>query len=388
MDTKEMFERKGFDKKTIEFLNNFLYEFNNLYGSFLSQEDVLERIKDYLDEVEFVDEMRKDEVVGCYNTENKRIDIKKSNIEEEKSVFFHEMVHVLHEKLDEEFKENCVFQQMDFGGTGVDEGFTAYLTSKRDEKFFESKDDSYPILKEQFGFLVNIVGEEDLIKGIFNSLEQVNSILQKKLNWKENDRYDYCKAMTAIYEYEDEILAKRNRKKGSAESLLESIFGAGVNEFTIPEEVNLAKETIVEKYLMQTITSKEDFYALMNNMKIYAKSLGKDVGEEMIMTLYKQYKKHPEFNLEESNPELCKSFEIYDKLQKFYDLSLEEKFQVLAENKEFTASLNNSYAFKKMVVQHMNEDKKMMDSDSIDLLEMIINYQIITHYMVCWSADY
>ena len=44
MDTKEMIERKGFDPKAIEFLNNFLYEFNDLFGSYLSQEEVLERI--------------------------------------------------------------------------------------------------------------------------------------------------------------------------------------------------------------------------------------------------------------------------------------------------------------------------------------------------------
>lgn len=69
MDTKEMFERKGFDQKAIEFLNNFLYEFNDLYGKYLPQEEVIQRINDYLDEIEFVDEMHEeliDSAVGCY----------------------------------------------------------------------------------------------------------------------------------------------------------------------------------------------------------------------------------------------------------------------------------------------------------------------------------
>lgn len=99
MDTKEMFERKGFDQKTIEFLNNFLYEFNDLYGKYLPQEEVIQRINDYLDEIEFVDEMPEeliDTAVGCYYSEEKKVLIKKRELEDkEKSTFFHEMVHVI-----------------------------------------------------------------------------------------------------------------------------------------------------------------------------------------------------------------------------------------------------------------------------------------------------
>lgn len=75
MDTKEMIERKGFDPKAIEFLNNFLYEFNDLFGSYLSQEEVLERINNYLDEIEFVEEIPYSEengVIGLYNLEEKK----------------------------------------------------------------------------------------------------------------------------------------------------------------------------------------------------------------------------------------------------------------------------------------------------------------------------
>ena len=138
MDTKEMIERKGFDPKAIEFLNNFLYEFNDLFGSYLSQEEVLERINNYLDEIEFVEEIPYSEengVIGLYNLEEKKVYIRKSDIESEKSTFFHEMVHVLHEKLvTAELQENFEIQdeshQMYLTGIGVDEGFTEYLTSK------------------------------------------------------------------------------------------------------------------------------------------------------------------------------------------------------------------------------------------------------------------
>ncbi|MEI3401650.1 MAG: hypothetical protein V8R51_04790 [Clostridia bacterium] len=42
---------------------------------------------------------------------------------------------------------------------------------------------------------------------------------------------------------------------------------------------------------MQTVNSVEDFYSLMENMKMYAKSLGKDVGAEMMPTFINNTKK-------------------------------------------------------------------------------------------------
>lgn len=374
MDTKEMIERKGFDPKAIEFLNNFLYEFNDLFGSYLSQEEVLERINDYLDEIEFVEEIPYSEengVIGLYNLEEKKVYIRKSDIESEKSTFFHEMVHVLHEKLvTAELQENFEIQdeshQMYLTGIGVDEGFTEYLTSKRNEKFSKEKIfNSYPILTQQFRFLANIVGEEDLISGIFNGYEQVSGLLQKKLNWEENDCSDYCKAMSVIAKYEKEVLREKieaSRKKSAADRAFDIIFGdQNQKKSRFPREVDSAIDEIVKKYLMQTVNSVEDFYSLMENMKMYAKSLGKDVGAEMMLTLYQQYKKHPEFNLEESNPELCEPFKIYDKLQEFYDLCFEEKLQFVAEDRELQTLIfnaNNSYDFKKMIIQHMCVDDK------------------------------
>ncbi|MEI3401652.1 MAG: hypothetical protein V8R51_04800 [Clostridia bacterium] len=101
-----------------------------------------------------------------YNLEEKKVYIRKSDIESEKSTFFHEMVHVLHEKLvTAELQENFEIQdeshQMYLTGIGVDEGFTEYLTSKRNENFLKKK---FLILIQcylnNFRFLANIVGEE------------------------------------------------------------------------------------------------------------------------------------------------------------------------------------------------------------------------------------
>ena len=165
MDTKEMFERKGFDQKSIEFLNNFLYEFNDLYGKYLPQEEVIQRINDYLDEIEFVDEMPEeliDTAVGCYYSEEKKVLIKKRELEDkEKSTFFHEMVHVLRQKIkddaynavndsfynlgDENYDNLSAAHELNV--QGIDEGFTQYLTIIRNAKYNTNRFAvGYPIL--------------------------------------------------------------------------------------------------------------------------------------------------------------------------------------------------------------------------------------------------
>lgn len=187
MDTKEMFERKGFDPKAIEFLNNFLYEFNDLYGKYLPQEEVIQRINDYLDEIEFVDEMPEeliDSAVGCYYSKEKKVLIKNRELEDkEKSTFFHEMVHVLRQKikddasnavedsyynLDEDDNDN-LFAAKELNVQGIDEGFTQYLTIVRNEKYNTSRFAvGYPILTEQAGFLMDLIGKDNMIQGMFS----------------------------------------------------------------------------------------------------------------------------------------------------------------------------------------------------------------------------
>ena len=376
MDTKEMFERKGFDPKAIEFLNNFLYEFNDLYGKYLPQEEVIQRINDYLDEIEFVDEMPEeliDSAVGCYYSKEKKVLIKNRELEDkEKSTFFHEMVHVLRKKikddasnavedsfynLDEEDNDN-LFAAKELNVQGIDEGFTQYLTIVRNEKYNTSRFAvGYPILTEQAGFLMDLIGKDNMIQGMFSDLENVVDCMKEKMDCEDKDITHFAQDMNVIWKYEHELELKKGHKTRE-ENLLSLIFGDAIKA-SIPSYVKDAQNNIVKLYLQQKVNNIEEFQLLLENAKKYAKSLGTDFGPEMFEAIYKQYRKHPEFNLEESNPELCESFKIYDKLQEFYDLDFEEKLQFVPEDRELQALIfnaDNSYAFKKMIVQHMCVD--------------------------------
>lgn len=376
MDTKEMFERKGFDPKATEFLNNFLYEFNDLCGKYLPQEEVIQRINDYLDEIEFVDEMPEeliDTAVGCYYSKEKKVLIKNRELEDkEKSTFFHEMVHVLRQKikddasnavedsfynLDEEDNVN-LFAAKELNVQGIDEGFTQYLTIVRNEKYNTSRFAvGYPILTEQAGFLMDLIGKDNMIQGMFSDLENVVDCMKEKMDCEDKDITHFAQDMNVIWKYEHELESKKGPKTAEAR-LLATLLG----NKSIPSYVKDAQNDIVKLYLQQKVNNIEDFQLLLENAPKYAKSLKTDVGPEMFEAIYNQYRKHPEFNLEESNPELCQSFKIYDKLQEFYNLSFEEKLQFLTEDKELPALIDNnenSYVFKKMVVRHMNSDEEL-----------------------------
>ena len=379
MDTKEMFERKGFDSKSVEFLNGFLYEFNDLYSKYLSQEEVIQRINDYLDEIEFVDEMPEeliDIAVGCYYPNEKKVLIKKMELEDkEKSTFFHEMIHVLRQKikddasnavedsfynLDEEDNDNLLAAER-LNVHGIDEGFTQYLTIERNAKYSNNRFAvGYPILTKQAGFLMDLIGKDTMIQGMFSNLENIVKSMKEKLNCECNDITNYARNMNVIWKYEHELEYKKGPKTRE-ERLLDMIFGDPIAK-RIPSYVEDAQNNIVKLYLQQKVNNIEEFQLLLENAKKYAKSLGTDFGPEMFEAIYKQYRKHPEFNLEESNPKLCETFKIYDKLQEFYSLSFEEKLQFLVDDKEFLALIydsKNSYAFKKMVVQHMYDDEEL-----------------------------
>ena len=92
-DLKEIFKDKNFDEKTLELIDNFLNEFEEVFGKYLSREKVIDRIKNNLNHsVVFTNELRKN-VSGVYNSEEKIIRMLPDLGEEQlKSVFFHEMI--------------------------------------------------------------------------------------------------------------------------------------------------------------------------------------------------------------------------------------------------------------------------------------------------------
>ena len=94
-ELKKKLEPKKFNDVTMEFLTTAVNDVLELYGEYISEDVIIERIKQNLDkDIEFERNLGKN-IAGSYNFGEKNIKIKKKSIDEERQVFFHEFLQNL-----------------------------------------------------------------------------------------------------------------------------------------------------------------------------------------------------------------------------------------------------------------------------------------------------
>lgn len=215
----EMFKEKGFSKETLELINNFINEFEELFGQYLSKEEVIERINNNLNGIDVCDKIEgHPKAVGVYRKKLKNIQIiKKANIEEIKETMFHEMVHCItaDEKgigFDRIYYSDDVELKIE-QGVGLNEGTSEYLTYIRNLKFApELKGTSYPMLTKQIDNLLKLIGKEKYFNIFFHEPEEIEEYL--------ND-YEILNQFDVLWSYEDDVLDF----KSSDDIINSSIFG-------------------------------------------------------------------------------------------------------------------------------------------------------------------
>lgn len=99
-DIKEKLKYKNFDERALNYICNFVEEFDSLFGKYVNKEEIIKRIINNLDNFEFCDEFSslKGNVAGTYSNSKKEIKILKNidkNDEKIKSIIFHEMIHCI-----------------------------------------------------------------------------------------------------------------------------------------------------------------------------------------------------------------------------------------------------------------------------------------------------
>lgn len=294
------FADKQYDEQTLGLINNFIEEFDSLFGKYVSREEVIRRIQENLDTVTFNHEFDDTETLGMYTISEKAKAIYLSkgikNEEMIKATFFHEMLHCLSLDLEkgifgfkkvvecEDFEDNSKRVVI---GVGFNEGVTEYITRKRCEKYSpELERISYPILSEQIENLVDLIGEETLMNLTFNSPEQLSQQLEMD-EWSENG---FLEAFDSIWRREQKLYRDKLNKdqKTKHERLLESMFGenaAGGNAVG----KDRAKETIISTYksilLQQPITTVEEFNQMYRKILKYKEQLATETDITMSSVL-------------------------------------------------------------------------------------------------------
>ena len=167
---KEVFKEKNFDDLTLHYINIFIEEFDELFGKYVSKEELIKRIKENLNHsFEFAD--LTDER-GIHDGRQKKITLAndlKDKEDEIREVIFHEMIHCItaREGYTGFSKSYQVDDEANFKiitAHGLTEGFTQYLTQIRNARFNHKVVTAYPILAEQTINLAELLGEDTLME--------------------------------------------------------------------------------------------------------------------------------------------------------------------------------------------------------------------------------
>ncbi|MBR3614846.1 MAG: hypothetical protein IKL55_06680 [Clostridia bacterium] len=284
---EEIFKDKKFNQETLNFITNFIDEFDVLFGKYISREDLIIRIKENLNEnIEFTT-FDRENVVGNYCGISKKVSLDK-NLSEDmmKSVFFHEMIH-------------CITNRGDYIGfsdeldldsrtaIGLTEGFTQYVSKIRNE-MYGSTINSYPILTEQTENLAQVLGKDRFLDTAFNKPEALFYIMEQEgLVESYLEAEEFCENFDVIWKYEKQVYEGRKISDLPEAKLLHNIF-----RFRDPRQIEIdkAKEKIISTLLgkvsQQSITTQEEFQELYNLIQNYSKQLDLEDGYKVYKVLF------------------------------------------------------------------------------------------------------
>ncbi len=353
---KQEFKDKNFDEYSLNLLCNAIYEFDSLFGKYMSRERVVELAKKNINSIEVVEKFEKKGVIGTYNRIQKRIALmSRLNEEEMKSTLFHEFVHAIMNGKD--FRET--FSVPDFSesglevsiGTGLVEGFTQYVTKIRDNAFSSSQLITYPILTEQVENLSSLMGEEKLLNLGFNSPENLANELFETFfesQYLKADYYEFLSAFDVILQEESRIYSARNESATTnfIKELEKRLGQRNHNQLTEAKLTIIS--TFEELLLNKPISSIEEFNKIYLELSKYCNQLGTKPNEKMLTALTQKMDELTEKGITQEEiigniDEEFKVFYLYSNIAKdFISLSREQKLEKLIDT-EFYNSLNQLY---------------------------------------------
>lgn len=340
-DDRKALKYKNFDERCLQLIENFVKEFDELFGKYVSREEVLMRINKNLDRITF-NELK--DLAGQYNGEKREIklmDFHGSEIESEeelKSVFFHEMIHCITNNVEKgitgfSIDYSCEELKYIYIVTchGLTEGFTQFVTEIRDRKNWPNKQGSvYPVLTELVENLIEIIGEEEFFDIAFNRPETISDVL----GFEGGEANIFYEAFEEIWKNEKKI----SRAKTLEGQFLKAITG-GYN--TTSENLKDAKNIILEDLnrllLRREINTIEEFQSAYDKICGCAKLLDIELNSYLVSDLLTQVYVLQEkgITLDEilngCNEELRNIVSTHQFVTNFELLDAEEKIKLLAD---------------------------------------------------------
>ena len=172
-ELRKKLEPKKFNNVTMEFLTKAVNDVLESYGEYISEDVIIERIKQNLDkDIEFKEEIDNG-VAGKYCVEPKTIMIKKECLDKEKQTFLHEFLHCIstHKKNNSNISVGFCDGK---NGMGINEAITEYLT---EQKYPEPR--SYQDEKKVLQKILEIIPKKEMIQSYLYGEPEIEKLIEK-----------------------------------------------------------------------------------------------------------------------------------------------------------------------------------------------------------------
>ena len=345
----EIFKEKKFDEKSIKYLENAIDEFIQIYGRFVSKEELINRVEKNIDLVEFKETLDKeDSLNGVYDVDTKCISIKHTlNEELIKSVFFHEFLHAIATEGNTTgfFRRYSLFSKENENngillGRGWNEGFVQMMTKERD-RIIAHKDipKGYPILTKSVKKFTELYDKEKMLNAYFNNPGEILKIFKDN---GMNVDIEFLHNFDIIYKYEKEII----KNYYSMFSLL-----IGFDEDTTEKRIiKDTKERIIKKYvnavLNKKIENSTQFEEMFNDIDEMYNIFKSSITSETLGKIVDRTNPEILNNIDNMNENVKKTIKSELLHRKFTSLSHQEQLDMLMdENNEYLKNLSDVLYF-------------------------------------------
>lgn len=359
---KEVFADKEFDEITLKYIENFIEEFDDLFGKYLKREDVIKRIKENLNySFEFAD-LRQSKIDGSYNRNTKKIKLANDIGSEEvlKTVVFHELTHCITawEKYTgfsrkytiEDLEQKDGFSEEITTCKGLTEGFTQLATRERDKKYFPvTKGCPYPVLTKLAENLTELIGVDNFWNIAFNEPEKIGSLLlEYGIVEDEFLIDDFFENFDIIYQNEKEIYEL------SENHFLLFLESQGLKS---NRKYNFARAEIINAFTRgfanKGIATIKEFVELCNKNNEYASQLGADYSHKSYNVTFEKLKQlisqgvTPEEILANLDDELRRIIYPEIVVQEFLESDAETKLRMMTDSEKDLYVITSESNFEK-----------------------------------------